>query len=119
MPRSFIYSIWFSLIIAFAISALIFILCRNFFEINDAIVISVCSTIIIFLMTQKIATDKEVKKEKKEDKAEIIEYVDKQDRVIIAQLNQHIEESDRVNEAMTKLIGSIDRKLNILIAREK
>lgn len=70
-------------------------------------------------MTQKIATDKEVKKEKKEETQAIFDYVDKQDKKIMDSLNQHIEESNESNRVLMTFIKSIDDKVTKLLNREK
>jgi predicted PurR-regulated permease PerM len=117
MPIKFFSTIWFTLILAIAIAFLIFIACQKFFDITDSVVISLCITIIITLMTQKVIAEKELKKETKEEANSIIAYVDKQDRKIIDSLNQHIEESNNSNKTVMNYIKSIDDKLDSLLNR--
>jgi len=119
MPHKFFSTIWFTLILASAIAVLVFLACQKFFDITDSFVISFCITIIISLMTQKVIAEKEIKKEKKEEMAALIEYVDKQDKKIINSLNQHIAESNRTNENMKEWMKSIDGKLDDLLNRER
>jgi len=126
MPKKFLNSIWCTLIISIAIAIIVFFLTRRIFGEQEPVIISVCVSIIIFLLTQKLIMEKEEGKQKRLEDERIshefnirptFQYVDEQNRKTMEALRQHIEESEKSNEHIIKLIDQVDGNVKILLGK--
>ncbi len=123
MPPKFLNSVWCMLIIALAISVISYFLMYRLWGGNEPVIISVCISVIFFLLSNKLIHDREEKKSKREENdkllAEIekratVEYVDTQDDHILDRFDQHLKESKESDRDRMELIKSMDGKLTRL-----
>jgi hypothetical protein len=86
-----------------------------------AIVPALIVGFILMAFTNKHESNKSLieKVDKKVDKSEMIEYVDKQDFQIIQQIKTHISDDDKRNEILMQYLKSIDNKTDVLIQKSK
>ena len=76
--------------------------------------------ITVFLghnLSAKWNTNNTIQEELK--KRPTFDYVDKQDKITNDYLKQHIDESAKTDEMLTKYILSIDGKINILLSNDR
>ncbi|HUX57089.1 MAG TPA: hypothetical protein VMV77_08950 [Bacteroidales bacterium] len=77
--------------------------------------------IIVVLLTQRLISAREGENNiiTELKNRPTYDYVDKQDAIINNNLRQHIDESAKTDEMLTKYIISIDGKINILLSNER
>lgn len=82
---------------------------------------TVTIAILTVILTQGLVARREVTKSVKDEiaKKAPYEYVDTQDKNITSSLQQHVEESNRQDEAVMSLIQSMDHKIDILLTNRK
>ena len=72
---------------------------------------------IVHNLNERSKSEKEIREEL--EKRPTFEYVNEQNKALINNLNQHIQESEKTDEMLTKYIVSIDGKINILLSNDK
>ena len=129
MPK-FLRSIWYVIILSISAFIGLYFGFKNFVgaTTNDSAYISGAVAIIIFLLGSKNNIERKADEERKKEKDEIYEelekrpdykYVDDHDQNILKVLEQHVIESRNINKTQTNLIESIDGNVKILLSKLK
>ena len=85
------------------------------------VMMSSAVSILILILSQSLFLkhEKEVNIDEALSCRPTFEYVDKQDEQLRKTLIQHVEESNKTNETLMDYIKSMDRKIDILINKQR